>query len=108
MIYLLAINPTSKNNYRAMRLNGSMTAARSPLRGDAFSVISTSGRNILWCKASCTVCSVYKLCHFLFLFQELRDIYATELRKKVVIGNGFWKINAIRPVIKAIRGFRAP
>ena len=29
-----------------MRLNGSMTAARSPLRGDASSVISTSGRNI--------------------------------------------------------------
>jgi hypothetical protein len=27
-----------------------------------------------------------------------------ELRKKVVIGNGFWKINAIRPKIKARRG----
>ena len=27
-----------------------------------------------------------------------------KLRKKVVKNNGFWKINAIRPVIKAIRG----
>jgi hypothetical protein len=27
-----------------------------------------------------------------------------KLRKKVVIGNGFWKINAIRPEIKARRG----
>jgi hypothetical protein len=26
------------------------------------------------------------------------------LQKKVVKNNGFWKINAIRPVIKAIRG----
>jgi len=27
-----------------------------------------------------------------------------KLHKKVVIGNGFWKINAIRPKIKARRG----
>ena len=27
-----------------------------------------------------------------------------KLRKKVVIGNGFWKINAIQPEIKARRG----
>ena len=27
-----------------------------------------------------------------------------KLRKKVVTGNGFWKINAIRPKIKAKRG----
>ena len=27
-----------------------------------------------------------------------------KLRKKVVTCNGFWKINAIRPVIKARRG----
>ena len=30
--------------------------------------------------------------------------FSAKLRKKVVKNNGFWKINAIRPVIKAIRG----
>jgi hypothetical protein len=30
--------------------------------------------------------------------------YAAKLRKKLVKNNGFWKINAIRPKIKAKRG----
>jgi hypothetical protein len=33
-----------------------------------------------------------------------KSFLPAKLRKKVVIGKGFWKINAIRPVIKAIRG----
>jgi hypothetical protein len=35
----------------------------------------------------------------------LRGLFTgAKLLKKVVIGNGFWKINAIRPEIKARRG----
>ena len=30
--------------------------------------------------------------------------FSAKLRKKSVTKDGFWKINAIRPVIKAIRG----
>jgi hypothetical protein len=30
--------------------------------------------------------------------------FAAKLRKKVVVTKRFWKINVIRPVIKAIRG----
>ena len=39
-------------------------------------------------------------------FVNMNDIpvHVAKLRKKVVIGNGFWKINAIRPKIKAGRG----
>jgi hypothetical protein len=34
-------------------------------------------------------------------FSNSFNFQPAKLRKKVVIGNGFWKINAIRPKIKA-------
>ena len=42
--------------------------------------------------------------HFFAETEELSHLLMAKLRKKLVKSNGFWKINAIRPKIKAKRG----